>query len=202
MKSKSYLSIFNIILTIINLSFAVFFCIYLSGDIAKSFKRDIYSISISGDPLVSKVATLDEPLITTTTITSYIKKIAPEVESIKLATTSEYLKSVEPYFEKDYFSQYSVDKAAESNILIKSDLRVVDFVVTDGPHFVGVEIKNNEALWLYHLKGSYFKDGIISSSNKSALFGDKEIWVKVVKGVGRIGNPTGVEIVEYRTVSL
>ncbi|EGR2229552.1 hypothetical protein DZF79_15100 [Vibrio parahaemolyticus] len=171
--------------------------VYLQGDIAGDFKRDIYSVDLRGEGKVNKTETLDKAILTATTISTNLKKTVAKIETLILSDTDSYFDKVEPYFEPTFFSKFKIDKEVESQFLLNSDVRVTSFVVTETPIFVGVDISKNDPVWLFHVKGNYMRDGVFSKRTDSSTFGEKTIWVSVRESVGQNGNPAGIEIVNY-----
>ncbi|KDM89983.1 hypothetical protein EA58_19760 [Photobacterium galatheae] len=176
------------------------FYIYLQGDIAKDFKRDIYSVSLSGEKNLRKIETLDQAILTATTISTSLKKTVSKIETLKLSDIGEYFENVSPFFEKSFFSKFMQDKSAEAQFLLNSDVRVTSFVVTEDPVFVGVDISQPRPIWLFHVKGNYMRDGVFSKRTDRSTFGEKTIWVSVQESVGQNGNPAGIEIVNYEVI--
>lgn len=173
------------------------FYAYLSGDRSEDFKRDIYSVTLTGEKKVKAVETIDSAILTATTISTNLKKTVARIETINLANTDDYIKEIEPLFEDEFFKTFSANKKAEAEFFLSSDVRVTSFVVTETPILVGVDINSPTPKWLFHVTGNYMREGVFSKRSDSTTFGDKVIWVTVQESVGQNGNPTGIEIVNY-----
>lgn len=170
---------------------------YLSGDRSGDFKRDIYSVTLTGEKQVKSVETIDSAILTATTISTNLKKTVARIETINLANVDDYIEEIEPLFEGKFFKTFSANKKAEAEFLLSSDVRVTSFVVTETPILVGVDINSPTPKWLFHVKGSYMREGVFSKRSDRTTFGSKVIWVTVQESVGQNGNPTGIEIVNY-----
>ncbi|ELP5898565.1 hypothetical protein QTV49_000439 [Vibrio vulnificus] len=171
--------------------------IYLQGDIAGDFRREIYSVDLRGEGKVTKTETLDKAIMTSATISTNLKKTVSKIETLILSDVDSYFDKVAPFFDPVFFSKFKLDKEVESKFLLNSDVRVTSFVVTEQPIFVGVDVSKKSPVWLFHVKGSYMREGIFSKRTDSSTFGEKTIWVSVRESVGQNGNPAGIEIVNY-----
>ncbi|MCY9866146.1 hypothetical protein OTK49_26775 [Vibrio coralliirubri] len=183
--------------SLLTLGLGVGLYIYVSGDRTNDFKRDIYSVTLTGKREVRSVETIDSAILTSTTISTNLKKTVAKIETINLANVDDYMSEIEPLFDSEFFKTFSANKKAESQFLLSSDVRVTSFVVTETPILVGVDINSPTPKWLFHVKGNYMREGVFSKRSDSTTFGTKTVWVTVQEAVGQNGNPAGVEIVNY-----
>lgn len=181
------------------LASSVSLSIYLSGDIEKSFKRDIYSITLSGDVEKKHVETLESAILTSTTISTSLKKTVAKIETILLQDVQEYIEDIRPLFEPEFFKTFSKDLEVKSKFFLDSDVRVVSFVVTEPPILVGVDVSQPTPHWLFHIKGQYMREGLFEKRSDDSTFGEISIWVTIKESIGQNGNPSGIEIVNYET---
>lgn len=174
-----------------------YFAYYLNSDIENDFKRDIYSVTLTGEVERKNVETLESAILTSTTISTSLKKTVAQIETISLENVDGYLERIRPLFDKEFFKTFSKDQEAKSKFYLESDIRVLSFVVTEAPILVGVDVSQPNPHWLFYIKGQYMREGMFEKRSDESTFGESEIWVTVKESVGENGNPAGIKIVNY-----
>jgi len=176
----------------------VCFSNFLLTDNGSSFGRDVYSVSVEGGDVgkVEKVKTLNKPILTPETIATNVQNMVVDIESMRLANIEAFLESIEVHHDGEYWKEAKEDIRNRAEFYFASNLRVIEFIVTEGPIFIGAK-HGSKVEWTYYLKGNYHRTGLIEDRGDSTSFGSNEIYVTVREAHSVEGNPIGVEIVKY-----
>ncbi|ELP6119037.1 TPA: hypothetical protein I7730_20335 [Vibrio vulnificus] len=171
---------------------------FLLTDNGSSFSRDVYSVSVEGEDVgaVEKVQTLDKPILTPETIATNVQDMVVDIESMKLSNIEAFLEAIEIHFDDEYWKQAKEDIKNRAEFYFSSNLRVIEFIVTEGPIFIGAR-HADKIEWTYYIKGNYHRTGLIEDRGDATSFGSNELFVTVREAHSVDGNPIGVEIVKY-----
>ena len=159
------------------------------------FKKAIYSVKLSGDPKVSKVETLSKPILTPQTIGENVKESVLKIETIDLGNSDKYIASIKPLFTVGYYPQVSANLEARSKYYVKNLVRVMNFVITKQPLYIGSKIGAVRS-WTFYVEGVYGFKGFGTMNST----GEKRIFITVQESKSVDGNPIGVRISDYRYV--
>lgn len=162
-------------------------------DLDGGFNRDVISVDLVTGKL-NPVSTLERPVITSANIAVGLKYNLVKLLSYKLEDISSHIDDVSYMFNDDYFNSYKKQIRADANELLNSDVRVVDFIIIDGPFYLGSKLSNARN-WDYYVEGYFTNKGNFSGG---AAFAKTKLKVSLVESRTRNGNPSGVEIYEIK----
>ena len=160
-----------------------------------NFKRHVYSVNLNGIPHVKSVSTLDKPILTPQTISENVKESVLRIETLELGNTPKFVKSIKPLFVDSFYEQMSADLNSRSDYYVENLVRVVDFIVTKQPVYIGSrmgKVRN----WTFYLEGVYGLKGFGTINTT----GTKRIFITVEESTSVDGNPMGVKISRYKYV--
>ena len=159
------------------------------------FKRQIYSVNIVGAPKVDYVNTLSKPILTPQTIAVNVKESVLKIETLDLGSPDSYISKIQPLFTDEFFGQMKANLDVRATYYIKNLVRVMDFIVTKPPMYIGSE-SGKVRSWTFYLEGVYGLKGFGTMNST----GTRRIFVTVQESKGADGNPMGVRISNYNYV--
>ncbi|UKA04715.1 hypothetical protein [Photobacterium damselae] len=166
-----------------------------NSDENEHFKRPIYSVNLVGKPTLNRVITLQKPILTPQTIGENVKESVLKIETIDLGDPDKYIESIKPLFTNDYFPQVKANLEVRSEYYVKNLVRVLDFVVTKQPLYIGSKVGSVKS-WTFYLEGVYGLKGFGTMNST----GKRRIFVTVEESKSADGNPIGARISDYRYV--
>ena len=183
----------HIITLTIPLSSVLLYLLIDRKDFTGGFNRDVFSVDLNSGGIVS-VSTLERPVITAGSISTGLKYNLVHLFSYKLEDMPSHIDGVKYMFDSDYFSDYSKQIKADSNAMLNSDVRVVDFIITDGPFYLGSKLTSTRN-WDYFVEGYFTSKGNFSGG---ATFTSIKLKISLKEARTKNGNPSGVEIYEIK----
>lgn len=159
------------------------------------FKKPIYSMNLSGKPNLKKIETLAKPILTPQTIGENVKESVLKIETMDLGDPDKYIASIKPLFTDEYYPQVKANLEARSDYYINNLVRVMDFVITKQPIYLGSKMGGVRS-WTFYLEGVYGLKGFGTMNST----GERRIFVTLQESKSADGNPMGVRISDYRYV--
>lgn len=140
---------------------------------------------------IKKIKTLERPIITSGNLSKYIKYKFVDIYSYRIEKGINHIDQFKSIFEQNYYKEYRKEQKAIINDLTDKEVRVVDFMVTRGPIYLG-SIPSAIRNWDYYIEGFFAYEGNFSKS--TTQFEKVRLKVSALESRTTNGNPSGVEI--------
>ncbi|MDK9793825.1 hypothetical protein [Vibrio sp. D431a] len=177
------------------LSIVITFCVsgtLLSRD---SVNPDVFVQSFNND--LKKAPVTYEPYLDPNALGRNLKDNLNMFLSYSISSPRTHINNSLTYFSPDYQSYiYSYMTTAIGNLKLQN-VRVVDFIVTKDPVFIGSEV-GLDSNWTYFVEGYFSYQGIFSK--KKSISEHVSLFIKIKKDEPTSKNPLGVGI--YNIVGL
>ena len=154
-------------------------------------KQKIYSVTLNGEKKVEKVKTLERPIITARNIANNLKYNLVKFYSYKVEDIDNHMDINEPLFNANFYNSLRAQTIAEVKALIDSEVRVVDFIITNGPLYMG-SVYSETRNWEYYIEGYFTYHG--NFSKHANQFKRVKLKVSMREAKTKNGNASGVEI--------
>lgn len=142
---------------------------------------------------IKKIKTLERPIITSGNLAKHLKYKFVDLYSYRIEKGVAHIDEYEDLFESTYYEKYRKEQKSIIDDLTAKEVRVVDFMVTRGPVYLG-SLPSTIRNWDFYIEGYFAYEG--NFSKNTTQFEKVRLKVSVLEAKTTNGNPSGVEIYE------